>query len=129
MEIVHKPWGYYTVLDRSSYPNNDIWTYKVKRLSVAPGGRLSLQSHASRDEHWVVVSGYPTVTIDNDITVLSENGYVFIPAGKKHRLENFTDGWIHIIETQYGSYLGEDDIVRYDDIYNRIPEYTGKSER
>lgn len=115
MEIVHKPWGYYSVLDKGD-------NYQVKRLSVAPGGRLSLQSHEHRNEFWVIVSGVATVTAYNFNETFIPGECVYILAREKHRLENFTEDWVHVIETQYGSYLGEDDIIRYDDIYTRVSE-------
>lgn len=127
MEIFHKPWGYYTILDSGQ---NKGEKYQVKRLSVAPGGRLSLQSHAHRCEHWVVVAGIATITLTSYAPrTFYPNEHIYIGKYEKHRLENFTDDWVHVIETQYGSYLGEDDIVRYEDIYKRIPEYSGVSER
>jgi mannose-6-phosphate isomerase-like protein (cupin superfamily) len=122
MEIFHKPWGYYTILDKGD-------KYQVKRLSVAPGGRLSLQSHAHREENWVIVYGEAQVTVYDIVRILDAGTAIYIPVDTKHRLENLTDDWVHVIETQYGSYLGEDDIVRYEDIYKRIPEYSGVSER
>lgn len=122
MEIFHKPWGYYTILDKGE-------KYQVKRLSVAPGGRLSLQSHAHREENWVIVYGEAHVTVYDFAKTFDAGTAIYIPVDTKHRLENLTDDWVHVIETQYGNYLGEDDIVRYEDIYKRIPEYSGASER
>ncbi len=121
MEIVHKPWGYYSVLDKSTEYLN-LNNYQVKRLSVAPGGRLSLQSHAHRCEHWVVVSGKPTITVGGSVAEYCPDTHVYIPMNIKHRLENFTNDWVIVIETQYGVYLGEDDIIRYHDIYTRVSE-------
>lgn len=109
---VRRPWGSYTVLEESA-------THKVKRIRVIPGGRLSLQSHDQRSEHWVVVKGRPTVTCDSDVRELAPNESIAIPLGAKHRLENLGKGDVEIIEVQVGTYLGEDDIKRYDDVYGR----------
>ena len=86
---------------------------------VPPGRQLSLQSHVHRSEHWVVVQGTANVTIDDDVKLVSENQSVYIPLGAVHRLENPGKVDLHLIEVQTGSYLGEDDIIRYEDIYNR----------
>jgi mannose-1-phosphate guanylyltransferase/mannose-6-phosphate isomerase len=86
---------------------------------VTPGGRLSLQSHKHRGEHWTVVTGTATVTVDEKVTTLVRSQSVDIPLGARHRLENHHEGLVEIIEVQFGDYLGEDDIVRYDDAYNR----------
>ena len=88
---------------------------------VKPGGRLSLQMHHKRAEHWVVVSGTAQVTIGDKVSTLKENESTFIPLGEKHRLENVSDVPMHLIEVQSGGYLGEDDIVRFDDVYGRAP--------
>jgi mannose-1-phosphate guanylyltransferase/mannose-6-phosphate isomerase len=93
--------------------------FQVKRLIVNPGGRLSLQKHAKRAEHWVVVRGVATVTRGNEEFDLAENQSTYIPVGTVHRLENRTGEPVHLIEVQSGSYLGEDDIVRLDDQYGR----------
>ena len=111
-EIGERPWGKYEVLAESD-------SYKVKRITVLPGGRLSLQSHQHRAEHWVVVSGTATVTVDDAVLRVAVNEHVHIPLQAKHRLENDTDSPVVLIEVQSGSYLGEDDIVRYEDIYGR----------
>ncbi len=108
----HRPWGSYTILE-------DKEGYKIKKIEVKPGKRLSLQSHKFRNEHWVVVSGKATITLNNDIFILNENESTYIKAGDKHRLANETDKILVIIESQVGSYTGEDDIVRYDDDYER----------
>ncbi|MBN2768969.1 MAG: mannose-1-phosphate guanylyltransferase/mannose-6-phosphate isomerase [Campylobacterales bacterium] len=108
----YRPWGSYTVLE-------DKEGYKIKKIEVKPGKRLSLQSHKFRNEHWVVVSGKATITLNNDIFILNENESTYIKAGDKHRLANETDKILVIIESQVGSYTGEDDIVRYDDDYER----------
>jgi len=107
-----RPWGRFESLDRGE-------THQVKRITVKPGGQLSLQYHFHRSEHWVVVSGIATVTVDEDVQQLGPCQQVFIPQGAIHRLENFTDETVEIIEVQYGTYLGEDDIVRVEDIYDR----------
>jgi mannose-6-phosphate isomerase len=107
-----RPWGAFHVLDEQP-------GFKVKRLTVIAGGRLSLQSHKHRWEHWTVVNGTATVTVDANILTLNRGQSVDIPFGSKHRLENLHEGTVEIIETQFGDYLGEDDIIRYEDIYNR----------
>ncbi len=108
----YRPWGSYTILE-------DKEGYKIKKIEVKPGKRLSLQSHKFRNEHWVVVSGKATITLNNDIFILNENESTYIKAGAKHRLANETDKILVIIESQVGSYTGEDDIVRYDDDFKR----------
>jgi mannose-6-phosphate isomerase-like protein (cupin superfamily) len=112
MESETRPWGSFHVLDEGP-------GYKVKRLSVKPGGRLSLQSHRHRGEHWTVVNGTATVTVDDTVRTYTRSQSIDIPQGAKHRLENFHEGQVDIIEVQFGDYLGEDDIIRYDDVYNR----------
>jgi mannose-6-phosphate isomerase len=107
-----RPWGAFYVLDEKP-------GFKVKRLSVNPGGRLSLQSHRHRSEHWTVVSGTATVTVGDAIHTLSRGHSIDIPFQAKHRLENFGSDQVEIIEVQFGDYLGEDDIIRYDDVYAR----------
>ena len=108
----YRPWGNYEQIDVGK-------RYQVKRITVKPGGILSLQSHLHRAEHWVVVSGTARVTVDNEVTILTENQSVYIPLGAIHRMENPGQIPLELIEVQSGSYLGEDDIVRYEDIYNR----------
>jgi mannose-6-phosphate isomerase len=107
-----RPWGAFYVIEEKP-------GFKVKRLSVNEGGRLSLQSHKHRSEHWTVVNGTATVTVDAEVLTLSRGSSIDIPLGAKHRLENLHAGQVDIIEVQFGDYLGEDDIIRYDDIYNR----------
>jgi mannose-6-phosphate isomerase len=107
-----RPWGTFHVLDEQP-------GFKVKRITVAPGGRLSLQSHQHRSEHWTVVNGEATVTVGSAVTGLRRGQYADIPLGAKHRLENLGSEPVEIIEVQFGDYLGEDDIIRYDDIYSR----------
>jgi len=109
---VHRPWGYYESVDAGS-------GFQVKRLMVKPGGKLSLQMHHKRAEHWVVVSGTARVTRGDDVFDLERNQSTYIPVGTRHRLENPGPGPLLIIEVQSGSYLGEDDIVRFEDSYNR----------
>ena len=108
-----RPWGQFQVLDEGP-------GFKVKRILVNPGGRLSLQSHARRSEHWVVVTGRATVTIGETKLELDRYQNAFIPQGAKHRLENLFEAPLEVIEVQCGDYLGEDDIRRYDDAYARV---------
>jgi mannose-6-phosphate isomerase-like protein (cupin superfamily) len=107
-----RPWGAFHVLEEGP-------GFKVKRITVNPGGRLSLQSHKHRAEHWTVVNGTATVTVDNSVRDLTRGEAADIPLGAKHRLENHKKEAVDIIEVQFGDYLGEDDIIRYDDVYNR----------
>ena len=109
---VHRPWGSYQSLDLSE-------RYQVKRIVVKQGGRLSLQLHHHRAEHWVVVRGTARVTIGDMVQMVHENESVYVPIGTPHRLENPGKIDLELIEVQTGSYLGEDDIVRLDDIYKR----------
>ncbi|TKS53446.1 mannose-1-phosphate guanylyltransferase/mannose-6-phosphate isomerase [Luteimonas yindakuii] len=109
---VHRPWGSYDSIDVGD-------GFQVKRIKVKPGGRLSLQSHAHRAEHWIVVRGTARVTRDNDVFDLHANQSTYIPLGARHRLENPAGEMLELIEVQSGSYLGEDDIVRYEDVYGR----------
>ncbi len=108
----HRPWGYFETLSLGK-------RFQVKRIVVKPGAALSLQSHVHRSEHWIVVAGSATVTVDDDVKLVSENQSVYIPLGAIHRLENPGKVELHLIEVQTGAYLGEDDIVRYEDIYAR----------
>ncbi|HAF44770.1 MAG TPA: mannose-1-phosphate guanylyltransferase/mannose-6-phosphate isomerase [Gallionellaceae bacterium] len=110
---VNRPWGSYTVLEE------DPEGFKLKRIEVAPGARLSLQSHRQRSEHWVVVSGTATVTNGDEVITVHKNQSTYIPIGAKHRLENRGNEPLHIVEIQVGDYLGEDDIQRYEDNYGR----------
>ncbi|MGY1410945.1 MULTISPECIES: mannose-1-phosphate guanylyltransferase/mannose-6-phosphate isomerase [unclassified Luteimonas] len=109
---VHRPWGSYDSIDQDE-------GFQVKRIKVKPGARLSLQSHKCRAEHWIVVRGTARVTRDNDVFELHANQSTYIPLGAKHRLENPGTEMLELIEVQSGSYLGEDDIVRYEDVYGR----------
>lgn len=113
-KIYNRPWGTYQTIALVADAN-----YQVKIITVMPGGRLSLQKHARRAEHWVVVAGQPTITIDESVKAYAVNDAVFIPIGALHRLENFAKENAVIIEVQIGPYLGEDDIVRVEDIYKR----------
>ncbi|MFQ5643672.1 MAG: mannose-1-phosphate guanylyltransferase/mannose-6-phosphate isomerase [Thiogranum sp.] len=110
---VYRPWGDYEGIDNGT-------RYQVKRLTVKPGAKLSLQMHHHRAEHWIVVSGTAQVTRGEDVFMLSENESTYIPIGTNHRLENPGTIPLEIIEVQSGSYLGEDDIVRFEDVYNRV---------
>jgi mannose-1-phosphate guanylyltransferase/mannose-6-phosphate isomerase len=110
---VNRPWGNYAVLEED--PDG----FKIKRIEVAPGARLSLQSHKQRSEHWVVVSGTATVTNGEEVITVRKNESTYIPIGTKHRLENRGNEPLHIVEIQVGEYLGEDDIQRYEDNYGR----------
>jgi mannose-1-phosphate guanylyltransferase/mannose-6-phosphate isomerase len=109
---MHRPWGYYHSLDSGT-------RYQVKRIMVKPGGRLSLQLHHHRSEHWVIVRGTAQVTVGNEVKTVHENESVYIPIGSPHRLENPGKIDLELIEVQTGSYLGEDDIVRIEDDYRR----------
>jgi mannose-1-phosphate guanylyltransferase/mannose-6-phosphate isomerase len=109
---VHRPWGWYDSIDLGP-------RFQVKRIMVKPGASLSLQMHHHRAEHWIVVSGTAEVTNGDEVTLLSENQSTFIPLGAKHRLANPGKVPLEIIEVQSGSYLGEDDIVRFEDTYGR----------
>ncbi len=109
---VHRPWGSYDSIDADA-------GFQVKRIKVKPGARLSLQSHTRRAEHWIVVRGTARVTRDNDVFELHANQSTYIPIGARHRLENPGSEMLELIEVQSGDYLGEDDIVRYEDVYGR----------
>ncbi|MEP1766938.1 MAG: mannose-1-phosphate guanylyltransferase/mannose-6-phosphate isomerase [Sulfitobacter sp.] len=110
--VDHRPWGWYETLILSD-------RFQVKRIHVHPGAALSLQSHVHRSEHWIVVAGTARVTVDDDVKLLSENQSVYIPLGAVHRMENPGKVPMVLIEVQTGSYLGEDDIIRYEDVYAR----------
>ncbi len=112
---VYRPWGSYTVLEA-----ND--RFQIKRITVNPGASLSLQMHHHRYEHWVVVSGVAEIVKGEKTFFLQENESVYIPVGTKHRLANRQDEVLELIEVQIGDYLGEDDIVRFDDVYGRSDE-------
>lgn len=108
----HRPWGWYETLCLGA-------RFQVKRIMVKPGGILSLQSHVHRAEHWVVVEGSARVTVGQQVKLISENESVYIPLGAVHRMENPGKVAMYLIEVQTGSYLGEDDIERYEDVYDR----------
>jgi mannose-1-phosphate guanylyltransferase/mannose-6-phosphate isomerase len=111
---VHRPWGYYDSIDSGD-------RFQVKRIVVKPGESLSLQMHHHRAEHWVVVRGTAEVTCGENTFLLSENQSTYIPLGTVHRLRNPGKTQLEIIEVQSGAYLGEDDIVRFEDNYGRMP--------
>ena len=108
-----RPWGNYEVIDIGS-------NFQVKRITVLPGKRLSLQSHKYRKEHWIVVLGEAEVVIDDRIFNLKISQSIDIPLGSIHRLSNKTNTDLVLIEIQFGEYLGEDDIIRYEDDFNRV---------
>jgi mannose-1-phosphate guanylyltransferase/mannose-1-phosphate guanylyltransferase/mannose-6-phosphate isomerase len=110
---VHRPWGYYQSVHSGE-------RFQVKRITVNPGAKLSLQMHYHRAEHWVVVNGTALVTRDDETVLLRENESIFVPLGCQHRLENPGKMPLNLIEVQSGPYLGEDDIVRIEDVYNRV---------
>jgi mannose-1-phosphate guanylyltransferase len=112
-KTVVRPWGTYTVLEEGA-------GFKLKRIVVRPGARLSLQMHHHRSEHWIVVSGEATVINGDQTLTIKANESTYIPAGHQHRLENKTDDDLTLIEVQCGPYLGEDDIVRFEDNYGRV---------
>ena len=112
MEFDKRPWGEYWVLE-------DAETHKVKRIIVNPGARLSLQYHHHRAEVWTIVSGIGTITINDEINDYKAGEVAIIPQGAHHRIENKTQKPVVFIEVQYGSYFGEDDIVRIEDDYIR----------
>lgn len=117
---VHRPWGWYDAIDSGE-------RFQVKRIVVNPGARLSMQMHYHRAEHWVVVRGTAEITNGDDTYLLAQNESTFIPVGRRHRLANPGKTPLEIIEVQSGDYLGEDDIVRFDDIYGRSTDADGLS--
>lgn len=117
---VHRPWGVYEDIDSGD-------RFRVKRITVNPGGKLSLQWHHHRAEHWIVVSGTARVTRGAETTLLTENQSLYIAVGEVHRLENPGKVPLQIIEVQTGTYLGEDDIVRVEDVYRREPQPQAQS--
>lgn len=110
--VVRRPWGSYDSLESGD-------RFQVKRIVVKPGASLSLQMHHHRAEHWIVVKGVAEVTCDDKVFLLAENQSTYLPLGSKHRLRNPGKMPLELIEVQSGSYLGEDDIVRFDDVYGR----------
>jgi mannose-1-phosphate guanylyltransferase len=115
---VHRPWGTYTVLEEGP-------GFKIKRIEVKPGASLSLQMHQHRSEHWIVVSGTAQVVNGERELSVATNESTFIPPRNRHRLSNPHNVDLVIIEVQSGPYLGEDDIVRFDDQYGRVPAVHG----
>ncbi len=111
-DVVHRPWGNYATLTLGE-------RFQVKRITVKPGGRLSLQKHMHRAEHWTVVEGTAQVTVGSTVTLLGENESIYVPLGEVHRLENLGKIPLILIEVQSGGYLGEDDIIRLEDVYAR----------
>jgi mannose-6-phosphate isomerase len=113
IESQERPWGRYFVLHDES-------TYKLKRIEVDPGGRLSYQYHHKRSEAWTIVEGMGRITLDGDVKDYKKGETILIPQGVKHRIENKGDKKLVFIEVQTGSYFGEDDIIRIEDDYNRV---------
>jgi mannose-1-phosphate guanylyltransferase/mannose-6-phosphate isomerase len=118
--LVHRPWGTYEDIDQGE-------RFRVKRITVAPGGKLSLQYHHHRAEHWIIVSGTARVTRGTETVLLGENQSIYISVGEMHRLENPGKIPLQLIEVQTGAYLGEDDIVRVEDIYQRVEPNGGQT--
>ena len=114
-QIDHRPWGRYKVLEEGP-------GWKVKRIDVSPGERLSYQKHGRRSEHWMIVAGRARVTVDGEERELAVGDTVDIPAGAAHRVENPGEGPMTFVEIQRGEYLGEDDIQRIEDDYGRAPK-------
>jgi mannose-1-phosphate guanylyltransferase/mannose-6-phosphate isomerase len=110
---VYRPWGWYDIIDQGE-------RFKVKRIQVKPNASLSLQKHQHRAEHWIVVSGIAEITNGDRVLTLTENQSTYIPLGTVHRLANPGMTPLEIIEVQSGTYLGEDDIIRYRDDYGRV---------
>ena len=114
-EFDRRPWGTYEVLEESD-------GYKVKKIVVDSGQRLSLQSHKQRSEHWIVTSGIALVTVDDTEHTVGPNEYIHVPIGARHRIQNPGTEPMVFVEVQCGVYLGEDDITRYQDDYQRAPQ-------
>ncbi len=112
---VFRPWGWYINIDGNDYNGS-----KVKRIGIYPGKKLSLQSHNKRSEHWVIVKGTAKIQVGNDFHILHSNQSIYIPVTVLHRAENIGNDMVELIETQIGEYLGEDDIVRYEDDFGRV---------
>lgn len=112
---VYRPWGFYETIELQS-------RHQVKHIQVRPGAKLSVQMHHHRSEHWIITDGTAKVTLDGVETILSENQYVYIPLAAVHSIENIGQIPLNFVEVQHGSYLGEDDIVRFSDMYGRAPE-------
>ena len=109
-----RPWGYYETIYGDDHNG-----YKVKKIVVYPHKRLSLQSHNNRSEHWVIVNGTGKVQVGEEFYMVNKNEHVYIPVKAIHRIENIGDDLLELIETQVGDYLGEDDIIRYEDDFGR----------
>jgi mannose-6-phosphate isomerase len=112
LESDQRPWGSWHVIDVAE-------GYKIKRIHVNPGARLSLQSHEHRSEHWVVIAGTATAVVDGETTQVATGGSIDVPTRAQHRLANQGDDELVIVEVQLGSYTGEDDIQRFEDDYGR----------
>lgn len=112
-QTYERPWGNYKTLDLGE-------GFQVKIIKVRPDGRLSLQKHFKRAEHWIVVEGEPKITVNKKAKIFKVGDHVYIPVETPHRLENLTKYSVAIIEVQIGSYLGEDDIERLEDVYGRV---------
>ena len=110
---VEKPWGKYKIIDQGK-------NFLVKKISVNPKSKLSLQSHENRSEHWTIVQGVAEVTINDKVFELESNKSIFIPSNSKHSLANKNDSDLILIEVWYGDKLSEEDIIRYEDIYGRV---------
>jgi mannose-1-phosphate guanylyltransferase/mannose-6-phosphate isomerase len=113
MDIEERPWGTYIILEEAK-------AYKIKRVTVYPGHQLSLQLHHYRSEHWVVVSGFAEVELDGKLKIVRQGESMFVQSGVKHRLKNPGIIPLEVLEVQIGEYLKEDDIVRFEDDYNRF---------
>jgi mannose-6-phosphate isomerase len=122
-EYSERPWGNYTVLD------DDAADHKVKRIVVHPGKRLSYQRHSRRAEHWFIVSGTATVTLDGTVTQVHAGESIDIPLESAHRIANQDDVDVVFIEVQQGTYFGEDDIVRLEDDYGRVDDGAGDASK
>ena len=114
-EKVIRPWGYYHLLVKTN-------EYLIKQIVILPKKSISLQKHKHRSEHWIVLNGEADIVIDNKIMLLKESESAFVPANKKHKITNNLSQPLIILETQLGKILSEEDIIRYDDKYNRITE-------
>lgn len=110
--VTERPWGYFVVLE-------DRKTHKLKRIVVNPGGKLSYQMHRKRDEYWTIIRGQGLFTLDGFSQYVAAGSILQIPAGRKHRICNESDEELEFIEVQLGEYFGEDDIVRFEDVYGR----------
>ena len=115
LESEQRPWGSWHVIDVAD-------GYKIKRIHVNPGARLSLQSHAQRSEHWVVIQGVATCEVDGELITVQRDQSIDVPLGARHRLGNQGDEELVIVEVQLGDYTGEDDIRRIEDDYGRCPD-------